>query len=232
MGRKDLRIFRCDRCRHAYIPQRSLAEVSEFHDGDYRLQYYRDETERANNAAGIIDERFHEVRSRFTLGRWNLIGHMFKPHHHVLDVGCGGGSFLRHIAPHVKRGHGLELSGWFVDYINANLPATASKTTLEDFETDDRFDVIVTWHCMEHTVDVGAFLDKAADLLVPGGKLMLEVPTINDWNRPPTGGFYNDSHVHYFSPESLATAVERRFAILETWDGVQPPATMLAALKK
>lgn len=232
VGSRRLKIYRCERCRHAFVVNRSQEEVETFHDGEYRQEYFRDAVEGVHNRAGIINERFHRMREGFMLGRWDLVGSHFKPHHRVLDVGCGAGTFARHIAPNVAEVHGLELSSWLVDYVNEKGFATAYQCSLEDYDSDRPYDIVVTWHSMGHTVDVVRFIDRAADLLTEDGLLFLEVPTINDWRNPPRGGFYNDAHVHYFSPRSLCTLVSRRFSIFKTWTGLKPPATMLAARKR
>jgi 2-polyprenyl-3-methyl-5-hydroxy-6-metoxy-1,4-benzoquinol methylase len=232
LGSRSLRIYRCDDCRHAFVANRSHDELDAFYDGEYGLRWQRETVGQFRHGLGGGEERLHRAREGSTLGRWELIGSYFGPGHRVLDVGCGAGTFMRHAAPHVAEIHGLDLNGAFVDYINDRGFGRAHRIALEDFVSDVRYDVVVSWHCMEHTVDVALFIERAAAFLNEGGLLFLEVPTINDWRNPPRGGFYKDSHLHYFSPKSLCTLISRQFSIFKTWTGLEPPATMLAARKR
>jgi 2-polyprenyl-3-methyl-5-hydroxy-6-metoxy-1,4-benzoquinol methylase len=96
----------------------------------------------------------------------------------VLDVGAGGGTFLRWAAA----------AGWDAVGVDPDPVAVANAReaglkmhsgTLQDLQAELPFDVITANHVIEHVHDPRAFLENARDLLKPGGALWLETPNLS-----------------------------------------------------
>lgn len=99
----------------------------------------------------------------------------------VLDVGCGrSAAFLRAIAPHIKQGVG-------VDFKVENIQIKNVKTiqirldTLLPFE-DSSFDIVTMLAVLEHIENEQQILKEIHRVLVPGGKLIITVPSV--WSQP------------------------------------------------
>lgn len=100
----------------------------------------------------------------------------------VLDIGCGAGLLCEPLAR-----LGAQVIG--VDPSESNIAAAklhADKshvsidyrcTTLEQMDVRERFDIVLAMEVVEHVVDVGAFLDRCASVLKPGG--LMVVSTLN-----------------------------------------------------
>jgi SAM-dependent methyltransferase len=98
----------------------------------------------------------------------------------LLDVGCGSGGFLAHMA---------EL-GWRVQGVDPDPAAVAEAReaglevtlgTLADLDTEKlggAFDAITLSHVIEHVHDPGADLRRVRDLLHPGGLLWIATPNL------------------------------------------------------
>ena len=132
----------------------------------------------------------------------------------VLDVGCWVGFLL---AEARDRGWeecvGIEPSEFASAYARERL---ALDVRTEDLFAADlpaaHFDVIVMGDVLEHLTQANAALDRAAELLAPGGVLALELPDAGSgvarllgrrwWSVIPT-------HVHYFTRRSAATMLGR-----------------------
>jgi len=75
------------------------------------------------------------------------------------------------------------------------------------------FDVIVAGEIIEHVRNVGLFLDAAASLLRPGGRLIVTTPNALRFYNPVPAvmGFelVHPDHLAWFSPHTLAQAIER-----------------------
>jgi SAM-dependent methyltransferase len=93
----------------------------------------------------------------------------------LLDVGCGGGTFLT-----VARNRGYLVTGMEP---SSQGRLSATQAGLEVFENvadlvskQRKFDVITIWHVLEHVPDIHVFLHDIRNLLAPGGVVIIAVP--------------------------------------------------------
>ena len=112
----------------------------------------------------------------------------------VLTVGCGGGVMDHRIA-RVFADHaaGLKLAGVdpnprhtraFLDiFDDADVEATATTSGFEDYETDQRFDVIHFIHCLYYFEELAPALERALHRLRPGGTLIIMQAPNDDLNN-------------------------------------------------
>jgi 2-polyprenyl-3-methyl-5-hydroxy-6-metoxy-1,4-benzoquinol methylase len=148
----------------------------------------------------------------------------------LLDVGAGSGSFLETAAARGWQAEGVELSPELAARAEAR---SGARVRCGDFPAVElppsSWDAITMWDVLEHTVDPGAFLDRARELLAPGGALV--VFTIDaaslfnivghlGWRlslgrlSSPLELLYDKRHNHYFTSRTLATLVARHgFAV-------------------
>jgi SAM-dependent methyltransferase len=107
---------------------------------------------------------------------------------------------------------------------------------LEHFESSGRFDAVVASLSLHHIEDLGAAADKIADLLEPGGLLVL-----NEWDR---GRFQGRTARWYYHQRQALAALGRGQAEIEPtfeewWDewterrsDVHPYAVMRPELER
>ncbi|MFL5262003.1 MAG: SAM-dependent methyltransferase [Anaeromyxobacteraceae bacterium] len=169
----------------------------------------------------------------------------------ILDVGCFAGSFLSLAVPErFSRQVGVDILPEQVAYANAHhgtpyrrFESLASITDLRRLEPG--FDCVTVIEVIEHLSpgEIGALLDHASRLLVPGGKLVLTTPNYaSSWpllerllNRFGDVS-YEEQHITrftYFDLERRLTAMypplRERFALdLKTTTHLVTP--LLAAL--
>ncbi len=101
----------------------------------------------------------------------------------VLDVGCGGGLFLKMLSERgAKRVAGLDFSldaaraAWSGSQVPV-VCATLSRPPLPKSSCA----VVTMFHVLEHLYDPGSYLDAAHDLLQPNGRLIVQVPNAACW---------------------------------------------------
>jgi SAM-dependent methyltransferase len=85
----------------------------------------------------------------------------------VLDVGAGDGTLLDALRRRGRNATGLELVATRPDIQAADIA---------ELPGDRRFAAIVFWHSLEHLPRPAEALGKAAELLAPGGVLVIAVP--------------------------------------------------------
>lgn len=157
--------------------------------------------------------------------RWLALLERHHPPGTMLDVGCGTGLFLA-----VARRRGWQVSG-----VDANAEATAYAR--DHFGLDVRtgdftafagngrgFDAITMWDIIEHSRDAVALLESARRGLGPGGVVALSTPNQRSMLdvvagtlyrasggrvTAPLEKFYINQHFLYFTPTTLAGALDR-----------------------
>lgn len=132
----------------------------------------------------------------------------------MLDVGCGGGVFLRR----------MRKAGWIVVGTEPDVKAAARLATREGFPVygaledlvrsgEQNFDVIVLSHVIEHLPDPTPTLAMLRTLLNAGGRLMLTTPNALSLGSRLFGatwrGLEPPRHFNVFSPDSLCQALSQ-----------------------
>lgn len=114
----------------------------------------------------------------------------------LLDVGCGEGLFMHCARQAGYEVAGVEVSEFAVDYARKEFGLDIQQASLENADLPgNAFDVITLWHTLEHMPDPDITLQKARQLLKPGGHLIVAVPNVDDILGQ---GFYRMMRGHYF----------------------------------
>lgn len=130
----------------------------------------------------------------------------------ILDVGCGDGGFLAHMATAGVDVTGFEPSA--AGAARARLRIGSGSRVHDKLEdVAGTFDVVTAWHVLEHVAEPRPFLARLRALVAPGGVLVLAVPNFASFEARVSGDawFHLDvpRHLHHFSPRSLRSLVER-----------------------
>jgi 2-polyprenyl-3-methyl-5-hydroxy-6-metoxy-1,4-benzoquinol methylase len=207
---------RCNSCSHGFLQLRpSIQNIGFYYDGLY-------------DEGGLeIEERLQ----RSTLARllnWRRLRALDArmrgkrgPH---LDVGCGVSSLLRQIA-----GRGREVAGLdfdpaavesqrvFCDGLKVRLWRGTLELASDESEQEvnfagEKFASVSMIHYLEHTFSPIEDLARTFDLLEPGGAIVVEVPSIESFNRRVYRSFWlpylPPQHLSLFSRRSLKRALE------------------------
>jgi ubiquinone/menaquinone biosynthesis C-methylase UbiE len=99
----------------------------------------------------------------------------------LLDIGCGPkASFLKHAASHIHQGFGVDFKVKPFDEGNIHVSQLMFSGQLP-FQ-DASFDVVTMLAVLEHIEHEREILNEIYRVLVPGGKLVLTVPSV--WAQP------------------------------------------------
>lgn len=133
----------------------------------------------------------------------------------ILDVGGGTGEIS---ATFVRTGGAA--SAFVVDPDPASIDAARSRGldgfagTIEEFETSERFDLVLMLNLIEHVADPVAVLAKGASLLVPDGLMWLQTPNFRAldariFRQRNWAGYHCPRHWTIFSEPGLRRAIGR-----------------------
>lgn len=136
----------------------------------------------------------------------------------ILDLGCGPGWFTDTLAQFGDV-TGVDLSEEAIAMARARAPHV--RFLAADLYRADlplgHFDVVVSQEVLGHVEDHGAYVDRAADLLRPGGHLLLATPNRFVLDRLGDGGWasYPSEHIDdHLDRRGLRRLLERRFRVL------------------
>jgi ubiquinone/menaquinone biosynthesis C-methylase UbiE len=154
-----------------------------------QLGAYRDFWERSAKVDAIRaisdqdDEQSFEVSGRTDA---NDLAALLSPGSRVLEIGCGTGRVMRHLAPACGRLHGIDISEAMVEQGRerlADLPNVSFEVgngyDLAPFG-DESFDLVYSLYAFQHMPKTTAYnyLVESARVLRPEGLLRFQVPNI------------------------------------------------------
>jgi len=123
----------------------------------------------------------------------------------ILDVGCSTGVFLEKLPDRwIKRGVEVNTEAC---KIGRKKGLEIQNSTLEEYATADKFDIIRASHVIEHTPNAHKFVKKISTLSKPSALILIYTPNADSFSRKIFGsdweGFYDDTHFTIFNNKSL-----------------------------
>ena len=196
---REFQVVECRRCSLLRLePQPSPEELAQFYPNDY---WWAPDDSLVARLEAIYRRAVLSDHLRFvapgTEGR--------EP---VLDVGCGGGSFLAALSKRRTRVVGLDFSdrAAAVAWRQNGVPAVCGTLDHIPFPAES-FGAITLFHVLEHVPQPGAYLAAAHRLLAPGGRLYVQVPNAACWQFLLLGqrwsGLDVPRHLIHFRAEDL-----------------------------
>lgn len=102
-----------------------------------------------------------------------------------LEIGCGDGGMTHDLAAHFSRLVCIDAANAQIEKLNVllenktisdNCDIITKTTRIEDFEPEEKFEVIILSFVLEHVDDPVAILKKVATWLTPDGCILVVVP--------------------------------------------------------
>lgn len=138
----------------------------------------------------------------------------------VLDVGAGDGSLLRALRARGREAVGLERAAAGEGVLEADIVQFGDRA--------GEWAAVVLWHSLEHLPDPAAAIDRAVELLAPGGLVAVAVPNLHSWQARCLGPRWLHldlpRHLVHLPAGALAAGLRERGLSLERvsyWRGGQ-----------
>jgi len=213
---KTFAIVECRRCRLLRLhPWPEPAELRRYYPDNY---WYVPEME----PAGQWVERYRRTVLR---DHTRFVGRALREcgeNGPILDVGCGGGLFLRLMAEQGLPVFGLDfcLQAASVATTANGVPAVCGSLGRAPFAPGG-FAVVTMFHVLEHLYDPAAYLESAHALLKSNGRLVVQVPNAQSWQFVLLGenwsGLDVPRHLVTFRPRELIVLLDQcGFEVLRT----------------
>jgi 2-polyprenyl-3-methyl-5-hydroxy-6-metoxy-1,4-benzoquinol methylase len=196
------KILRCNECEFVFLYPR-LTDEEQKH---YYQTVYRDEYDDFP-----VSERFLTDQSEASRRMERLLPALASASS-LLEIGSGSGAFLSLANSQLKRVVGIELDKKSQVYMKQK-----GLEVYEDLKSveNQKFDIIVMFHVLEHILQPAEFLDQIKEKLSSNGKIVIEVPNIDDalcslYDIEEFKDFYFCiAHVSYFSNNTLAKCLKQ-----------------------
>ena len=149
-------------------------------------------------SAGLINarQRVEAVRRLPAVGRRRW-----------LDVGCATGDFPACAVSVVDEMSGIELSAYAAEKARERNLDVTTGDFLQTEVSRAAFDVVSMWDYIEHVPDPASNLEKAFDVLKPGGYLALSTGDVDSLLSRLAGRFWHlmipPRHLYFFSPVTI-----------------------------
>lgn len=197
----QLKVMECEAC--------GLVFLSSF--GHIQATHYEDSGMHGDQPPPVKEwlreaEPDDERRFRFFQGRL--------PGSRVLDFGCGAGGFLLKAREVAAVAEGVEPEQRLQPHFH-QVGVRVWPSLEMAAEAGGRFDLVTSFHVVEHLPDPRQTLVQLAGLLAEGGELVVEVPSADDAlltlfaNEPFRHFTYWSQHLFLFNPRTLADLVRQ-----------------------
>ncbi len=213
-GDKEVNNYVCANCGFVFVlPRPSIKK----HEEQYKEGKFSQE---ARGSAKPEEKKFKHAEA-LAYKRFELLDTVLKDeaysteHKTFIEIGCGTGSFLRYM-----KGAGWDVLGLEPDKVFADAGAERYNVPienmfLEEIGLEKKFDMVATFHVIEHVEDVNVFLTKINAVLNDNAILFIECPTIDHMYGPDKNFFFWDVHINTFSNKTLSGfLVKNGFEIL------------------
>jgi len=198
--KNNYRVLRCLSCNFGFsdaLPdQRGLKKLYDenYFFGDPGKFGYHDYLSEKQNRVALFKTKRDFLEKTFPEGG------------RLLDVGCADGSFLELFSSSWTT-EGVELSESIWNKIPEPLRSRVYQGFFEDFRPSAPYDVVTLWDVVDHVVDPRLALQKACDLLKPGGMLGMVTGDLSSLFARLMGKYWYlyipPVHLSYFSRRSI-----------------------------
>ena len=213
----EFTLARCDGCGHVFLNPRPTREcIGSFYPSDYG----------PFRGSSIGPSK---SRSRWSPRSWRWLKRMVlwwidsraapipaveeSGPKRVLELGCSHGAFLDELRSRGFECFGVEPAAEVAERAGQRgfdvRIGSLEEVVSADSQTfaPQSFDLFFAWMVIEHLHDPVATLRLAAELLKPGGRLLLSIPSFGCWERRAFGRFWYalqlPTHLQHFTPTTV-----------------------------
>ena len=212
-GNKEHNFWYCERCDSVYLyPVPSVEDEERFYKKEFeKFMAHRSGEDRDWSSAEAHIQSNQDQVAR----RWRFLVPHIMSGMDILEIGCSSGFMLNAFRREGLKCVGVEQSGEFIGFLQSN--GYEVYQTIEELKKarTGQFDLVVHFFVLEHIREPFQFLDENLKLLKPGGKIIAEIPCVNDpltslYTIPAFEKFYwSIAHHFYYSPKSLKYVLDR-----------------------
>lgn len=203
---KGFRVVQCTSCKFVFInPRIKNNDLYKIYEDNYFSSQ--------NDGYGYKNYELTTHLRVKTFQKWmqDILPFVSKSKGTVLDIGCASGTFLDLMREKGWEIEAIELDKAMVEKLKGK-NIKVFERPFEEFSSDKKYKLITMFDVLEHIPDLKTTFKKIHELLDDDGVLALITPNFNSTQRKLFGKkwfqFKPQEHIQYFSPYTLAKAIE------------------------
>ena len=188
-----LEIYFCLNCGHGF--QQKTKDYDIYSSGEFS------KTARENTA--IPSEKKIKSLDKTAFRRFNYYKKYFTNIKSALEVGSSIGSFVHLLKLYGVNAMGIEPDAVYASCSESQYGLLQEAVLFENYHSDKKYDLVYSFHVIEHIPDPVAYVKKAHALLNKDGKLLIECPS---WDLHCFGDIKQtiwEPHLQYFTLSSM-----------------------------
>jgi len=204
----------CIDCGLVYTsPRMTQAAYNEFYNTEYRKLYVGMATAGAN----FFENQKKKGKHIFNYFRdHQLLNENVK---YVLEVGCGAGGIIDYFKDKGYQVKGIDLGEEYINYGKKEYGLNLETATLADISNEEKPDIIIYSHIMEHILDVNKEIELIKLFTKKNTLVYIEVPSIKEIHKNYEANilrYLQNAHTFHFTLESLVNLMGKHgFELVE-----------------
>jgi 2-polyprenyl-3-methyl-5-hydroxy-6-metoxy-1,4-benzoquinol methylase len=198
-------IYICQNCK-LYITGKSQKELNEILENFYKNEYW--DKNRDSGLTDLHDDPYSIGRKKLFLSQFKYMQNFLKKNSKILEIGSGHGETLIEFDKLSFHVTGIEPDAKNVKHLSKILKnSRIIQTSVEEFKTDEKYDLIWMSHIFEHLSDPISFLNNIKKNMNKDCILFIEVPSVtkkNDYRK-----FRSAPHAYNYSSTALQNLLKK-----------------------
>lgn len=185
----------CSNCGHGFQEKKE----------DYDIYSSGEFSKMARENTAIPSDKKIKALDKKALRRFNYYKKHFENVKSSLEVGSSIGSFVHLLKLYGIDAIGIEPDAVYAAYADSQYAFSQEAVLFENYHSNNKYDLVYSFHVIEHIPDPIAYVKKAHDLLNNDGKLLIECPS---WDLHCFGDVKQtiwEPHLQYFTLSSMYT---------------------------
>ncbi|MBF0239028.1 MAG: class I SAM-dependent methyltransferase [SAR324 cluster bacterium] len=194
-------LIKCNHCYGVFLDGSCFHTLNDYYKYAYHDSYYTGKMLSTDQNIPFL--------------KWHPLDVVFNHKTNVscLDIGSGGGAFLKYMQ---NRGHqvtGIEFDKDSASRISKKLNCQIYSGSIDQIEIESKFDLITMWDVLEHFIDPQHTLKRIKTLLKDNGRIVLGVPNFDSFEakllRSSWFGLEAPRHIIQCTPHHLKLLIEK-----------------------
>lgn len=207
VSKEIFKIVACKSCGFKFTnPRPSEDSIGPY----YKSEEYISHT---NSKKGIINTIYQIVRKRTLKNKINLINSLVPNKGRILDMGCGTGYFLKACKDDGWKISGIEPDEDARKIAKTNTEVSINKDIFCCYDESDNFDIVTTWHVVEHIHKLNQSIEKVKEILKEKGIFIIAVPNSDSNDAFIYGNKWAaydvPRHLYHFNQKSIQELLKK-----------------------